>query len=199
MFITLSGVGIFLVVFCSWIHKMIGVQFLFTSQIIYYTHFGITEYDSRISILQYLCLSGFNYKAKDFSFINFTTHPQFQSIDFSAYSADKALMTIGIVSLVPLLLTIILHLFRDIITLNFPCLEKIVKQKLVVTEIVSPLLLSSTFPLFFIASTLTIRANSFQDSLLSSELRTAFFFFIIALYCLNFHSFTQKLIIFPEL
>jgi len=70
---------------------------------------------------------------------------------------------------------------------------------MVLTHIVSPLLLSYTFPFFFISSTQLIRGNLDSNSFLSPYLRAIILFFITSLYFLNLNHFTQRLFLFPNL
>lgn len=80
----LSIAAFFLICFGSWSQKLIGAEYIYSLQIIYYSQFGIQNYNSNLSPLQFLGLVGLNMKSEKISEVNFRFKDGSQLINFSS-------------------------------------------------------------------------------------------------------------------
>jgi hypothetical protein len=129
---------------------------LFLLQIVYYGHFGLLNYNSKVSIFQYLGLAGFNIKSNTFSAINFQVHESQQTAEYSQNTADASILTLTLVLATLFIVPAIVGKLCSTKLKRIKPIMRILKQNLVYTDIIAPITLSSAFPIFFIGWTHTL-------------------------------------------
>jgi hypothetical protein len=80
----LSILAFIFIFFGSWSQKLIGAEYIYSLQIIYFSQFGIKNYSSNLSPLQFLGLVGLNMKSERFSSVNFRFDDDFQIVNYSS-------------------------------------------------------------------------------------------------------------------
>ena len=75
---------------------------------VYYSHFGLNNYDPNVGIFQYLGMAAFNYRSNTFTAINFELDQSRQILEYSPKTSDVSALTISILIAFLLILPVIL-------------------------------------------------------------------------------------------
>lgn len=108
----ISCAGLLLLLVGSFLHKMVGVEFLHSLQLIYYLHFAFKDYSLTLSSFQSLSLVSFNNLYWQTDHQNMETTSSYQKIDFSVSYTEYTILLLAITPLVTLLGFIIFELIR---------------------------------------------------------------------------------------
>ena len=93
-------------------------------------------------------MAAFNYRSSTFSAINFQFEQSNQILEYSSETADYSALALTVLMAILIFLPLILKNFFWEMVQKYEAITKILKLNLVYTELISPITLSYSFPLF---------------------------------------------------